>query len=139
MKTSHIKTLALISLLVLGVAFPVGGASPFMLMLSVAVVLLLIGLFVPFLIQYNSLLNRPVIQPPKWSDKLSHRAPLTYTHFLGYASLSLGIGQLIGALIRMQTGNAVGILMIALGMGMVIGNKLAVKNNKKHPKPTQAR
>ena len=129
MKTSYVKILVLISILVLGVAFPIGGSTSFTLILSFTIVLLLIGLFIPYLIQYNSLLNHHVIQYPKWSDKLSHKAPLTYTHFLGYISLSFGTGELVGELIRMQTVNVIGILMIALWVGVVLGNNLVVKNS----------
>lgn len=125
MKTNHIKISMLIVMFVLGIALPIGDLISFTLTLSFATILLLVGLFIPFLIQYNSLSNHHVIQYPEWSDKLSHKAPLTYTHLLGYISLSFGTGELVGELIRIQTVNAIGILMIALGLGLILGNRLA--------------
>ena len=130
MKTTSIKVSIMFSIFVLGVVFPVSDSQTFLLTLTSAVLFFLSGLFIPFHIQYNSLSNRLIIRHPIWSDTLSHKMPLTYTHFFSFLFLSGGMGMLIGELIQTQAVNFIGIMLLALGIGMIGGNQLAIKDNK---------
>ncbi|WP_420583333.1 hypothetical protein [Reichenbachiella sp.] len=129
--TGKVKATILFILAIINLFNPI--ESPlnfsFMLLIQAVITILFAAFMVPIAIKINKVIFGLNSETPNWNHSiLSFKRALSGWQFMAYFFISTGVSMILGALIHYQTFNAIGIVAISFGTGILWGIKRTAIN-----------